>query len=343
MDTKLKQKRILTGDRPTGKMHIGHYFGTLRNRVELQNTGEYEQYLAMANIHALSDNRENPEKIKNGILELLRDYHAVGIDFDKTTVYIQSEVPETHEIFMYLANFASVQQLEQNPTLKQEIKDNGMEKSIPLGFYLYPIHQTADILCVNADLVPVGKDQAPMVEASADLADKFNATYKCNVLSHPKPLYGTLKNVPGYDGNVKMGKSLGNGIYLGDTEEELLNKIKKTKTDHERLSATAPGNPENSVVFKYLELLINVDDNISTDMYNTLVDEYKKGVLSDSKSKEILFEYMNKFLEPIRERRIIAETMDQQLLEYAIEGSKKIKNIARGVADQMKEAMLIKF
>src|SRR3989344_8452049 len=233
------KKRILTGDRPTGKLHIGHYIGSLVNRVKLQD--EYDQFVMIANVQALTDNFDNPEKVKQSIGELLCDYYAVGIDFDKSTVFIQSEVPQIHEIFVYLANFATIQQISHNPTIKTELKQKGFEKSTPLGFFMYPVHQAGDILCVNADLVPAGKDQAPMVEGTRDLARKFNATYGKEVLHETDILVGVEKNVPGIDGNEKMGKSLGNAIYLSDSEEELKKKVFAAYTDPGRVHATDPG------------------------------------------------------------------------------------------------------
>ena len=332
----LSTKRILTGDRPTGKLHIGHLKGSLENRVKLQH--EYETFILIANIHALSDNRDNPEKVKNSIMELLCDYYAVGIDFDKTTVYIQSEVPEVHEIFMYLSNFTSIQQLMHNPTLKTEISQNKMDTSTPLGFFVYPIHQSADILCVNADLVPVGKDQAPMIEDTRELARKFNSTYGVNVLNEPKALFGVEKNIPGTDGNVKMGKSLGNTINLGDSEEELRKKVFSVYTDPTRIRSTDPGHIEGNVAFAYHDLFnenkVEVED---------LKSRYIKGLVGDVEVKQKLFEAMNKVLTPIRERRIKAESIKSELLIKAIEGSQKVRKIAREIADQMKESMLIKF
>lgn len=331
-----KKKRILTGDRPTGAMHIGHYIGTLKNRVELQD--EYETFLLIANIHALSDNRDNPKMVRESIYEILCDYYAVGIDFDKTTVYIQSEVPEVHEIFMYLANFTTVQQLMHNPTLKTELKQGGMEKSTPLGFFLYPIHQAADILLVNADLVPVGKDQAPMIEDTREIARKFNNTYGREVLSQPKALFGSEFSVPGTDGNAKMGKSLKNGIYLGDSEEELRKKVFSVYTDPNRIKATDPGTVEGNVAFVYHDLF-NEDKAEVED----LKKRYREGTVGDVEVKEKLFVAMNKVLTPIRERRREAEGIKEELMEKAIEGGKKVQKIGRGIADEMKEAMMIEF
>lgn len=329
-------KRILTGDRPTGKLHIGHYIGSLKNRVALQS--EYETFILIANIHALSDNRDNPEKVRNSIRELLCDYYAVGIDFEKTTVYIQSEVPEVHEIFMYLSNFTSVQQLMHNPTLKTEIKQNNMESSTPLGFFVYPIHQAADILCVNADLVPVGIDQAPMIEDTRELARKFNNTYKKSVLNEPQALFGAQKNLPGTDGNSKMGKSLNNFISLGETEEDLRKKIFSVYTDPNRVRATYPGKIEGNVAFAYHDAF-----NQNIEEVADLKDRYEKGTVGDVEVKEKLFVAMNSVLTQIREKRLEAEKKSDELLEIALAGSKKVSTIARAIADEMKDAMQIEF
>lgn len=336
MSENSKKNRILTGDRPTGKMHIGHMFGSLLNRAKLQS--EYETYILIANIHALADNKDNPDMVRESIEELLCDYYATGLDFEVATVYIQSEVPETHEIFMYLANFATVQQLQHNPTLKVELAQNSMEKSTPLGFFVYPIHQAADILTVNADLVPVGRDQAPMIEGTRELARKFNNTYGKSVLNEPEALFGVDVNVPGTDGKAKMSKSLGNCIYLSDIEEELRKKVFSVYTDPNRIKATDPGTIEGNVAFAYMDLFN--DDVAEVD---ELKDRYKKGTVGDVEVKERLFEVMNKVLTPIRERRREAEEMKSELLEKAVEGSKRVQKIARGVADGMKDAMKIDF
>lgn len=330
------KKRILTGDRPTGKMHIGHLMGSLLNRVKLQD--EYEQFVLLANIQALTDNFSNPEKVKESIIEVLMDYYAVGIDFEKTTVYIQSEVPEVNEIFIYLANFATIQQLGHNPTLKTETEQKKFGESTPLGFFIYPIHQAADILCVNADLVPVGKDQAPMVEDTREVARKFNAMYGVNVLNEPKALFGVEKNVPGIDGNEKMGKSLGNAINIGETEEDLRKKVFSVKTDPNRIHATDPGTVEGNTVFIYHDLF-----NDNKEEVEDLKKRYREGKVGDVELKQKLFEAMNKLLTPMRERRIEAESKKAELIDYAIEGSKRVRSIAREIADQMKDAMKIRF
>jgi tryptophanyl-tRNA synthetase len=331
-----RRRRILTGDRPTGRMHIGHLAGTLENRVKLQD--EYEQFILMANIHALSDNTDDPQKVRDGLYDLLCDYYAAGIDFEKTTVYIQSEVPVTHEIFMYLSNFATVQQIQHNPTIKTELKQNGMEDSTPLGFFIYGIHQAADILLVNADLVPVGRDQAPMVEDTRELARKFNNAYGKKVLNEPEALFGVAQNVPGIDGQAKMGKSLNNAIYLGDSEEELRKKVFSVYTDPNRKKATDPGTIEGNVAFTYHDLF-----NDNKEEVEDLKKRYVEGKVGDVEVKEKLFVAMNKKLTPIRERRKEAEQMKEKLFEYALAGSKKVSEIGRGIADQMKDAMKILF
>lgn len=335
METTTK-KRILTGDRPTGKMHIGHLIGSLRNRVKLQD--EYEQFVMIANVQALTDNFDNPGKVKESIMELLCDYYAVGIDFDKTTVFIQSEVPQIHEIFVYLANFASVQQISHNPTIKTELAQKGFEDSTPLGFFIYPIHQAADILCVNADLVPVGKDQAPMVEGTRDIARRFNNAYGVNVLRETKAMYGSEKNLPGIDGNAKMGKSLNNAIYLSDSEAELHTKVFKMITDPNRIHANDPGKVEGNLVFEYHDVF-----NPNKAEVEDLKARYKLGTVGDVEVKEKLYVAMNEMLKPIRERRHEAEAKKDQLLAKAMAGNAKVRVIAQGVVDSMKEAMQIKF
>jgi tryptophanyl-tRNA synthetase len=332
----MKKKTILTGDRPTGQMHVGHYIGSLRNRVQLQH--EYDQHVMIANVQALTDNFDSPEKVKNSIEELLCDYYAVGIDYDVSTIFIQSEVPQIHEIFIYLANFATLQQLSHNPTIKTEIAQKGFESSTPLGFYIYPIHQAADILCVKADLVPVGKDQAPMVEDCRELARKFNQTYSVDVLSQPQALFGASINVPGIDGNAKMGKSLNNAIYLADSEEELRKKVFMIKTDPNRIRATDPGTVEGNTIFIYHDTF-----NTDTAEVDDLKDRYRKGTVGDVEVKQKLFEAMKKTFEPIRERRKEAEGKKKDLLEIVLENNKKVRARAQSVVDEMKEAMKIQF
>lgn len=332
----MKKKRILTGDRPTGKLHIGHLLGTLENRVKLQD--EYDEYILIANTQALADNFDNPSKVRENIEELLCDYYASGLDFDKANVFIQSEVPEIHEIFVYLANFVTIQQIQHNPTIKTEIAQKGMGESTPLGFFMYPIHQIADILCVNADLVPVGKDQAPMVEDTRRVARKFNNTYGVKIFKEPEALYGVDINIPGIDGNAKMGKSLNNCIYLSDSEEELRKKVFKVYTDPNRIHATDPGTVEGNIAFVYHDFF-NEDKKEVEEMK----ERYREGKIKDVEVKERLFEVMNEKLSPIREKRKEAEGMKGKLLEKALEGSKKVSGIAKNTIGEMKEVMQLDF
>lgn len=332
------KKRILTGDRPTGKMHIGHLKGTLENRVKLQY--EYDSFFEIANIQALTDNYMNPSKVHESVFELLCDYYAVGIDFDKSNVFIQSEVPEIHEIFVYLSNFATIQQIKHNPTIKTEMIQNNFGKSTPLGFFIYPIHQVADLVCVGADLVPVGKDQAPIVEDSRVIIRKFNKAYNTNILHEPEYLLGVPKNVPGIDGGSKMGKSLNNGIYLSDSEDELRKKVFKVYTDPNRIRATDPGTVEGNVAFTYLDLFAN---DSQKDEVEEMKGRYREGNIKDVEVKERLFEIMNEYLSPIRERRKEAEGMKDELLKKALKSSKKVSEIARVTADEVKKVMKLDF
>ncbi|HPQ79317.1 MAG TPA: tryptophan--tRNA ligase [Candidatus Dojkabacteria bacterium] len=334
----MEKKRILTGDRPTGKLHIGHLLGSLLNRVKLQD--EYDSFIEIANIQALSDNFNNPSKVKESIMELLCDYYAVGIDFEKANVFIQSEVPQIHEIFIYLANFATIQQIQHNPTIKTEMAQNRYEDSTPLGFFLYPIHQAADIFSVNADLVPVGKDQLPMIEDAREVGRRFNTTYGVDVLNQPEALLGTKINVPGIDGAEKMGKSLNNCIYLSDSQEELRKKIFKVYTDPSRIHADDPGRVEGNVAFVYLDLFS--DESQKTEI-EEMKKRYREGMIKDVEVKERLFEIMDAVLQPVRDRRKEAEGMKEELVKKALNSSIVVSSIARETADKMKKAMKIEF
>ena len=330
------KKTILTGDRPTGKLHIGHLIGSLQNRVKLQD--EYNEYILMANIQAFTDNFLNPQKVRDSIPELIKDYYAVGIDFDKAHVIMQSEIPEIHEIFIYLSNFATIQQIAHNPTVKTEIIQKKYGESTPLGFYMYPIHQIADIACVRGNLIPVGPDQVPIVEDCREVMRKFNRTYNTDVLVEPEALVGISKNVPGIDGNEKMGKSLNNAIYLSDTEEELKKKVMSMKTDPNRIHATDPGQVEGNTVFTYHDIF-----NTDKDEVADLKERYTKGTVGDVEVKQKLFTAMHEMLLPIRERRLEAEKIEKDLFASVIESSNNARKIAREVADQMKDAMMMKF
>ncbi len=330
------KKRILTGDRPTGPLHIGHYIGSLRSRVAFQH--EYDQFILVANVQALTDNFDEPRKVKDNIIELLCDYYAVGIDFDISTVFIQSEVPQIHEIFIYLANFATMQQLSHNPTLKTEIGQKNFETSTPLGFYIYPLHQAADILCVSAHLVPVGKDQAPMVEDCRELARRFNTTYNTDVLTQPEAHFGHTQNLPGIDGSAKMGKSLGNCIYLKDSADELRKKVFRIKTDPNRVRPTDKGTVEGNTVFIYHDIF-----NPNKEEVDDLKARYREGRVGDVEVKERLFEAMDGLLTPIRERRKEVEARKDELLNMVLKNNEKVRSIAQETVNAMKKSMLIDY
>lgn len=329
-------KRILTGDRPTGKLHLGHYVGTLANRVKLQN--EYDTYIMIANIQGLTDNFNNPSKVRDNIIEVIKDYYAVGLDFNKCKIFIQSEVSAINEIFVYLSNFVSVQKIMHNPTIKTEIAEKGMTESTPLGFFYYPIHQVADILCVKADLVPVGKDQAPMIEDAREIARKFNQTYSVNILPEPEALFGTTENLPGTDGNSKMSKSLNNCIYLSDDDETLKKKVNSIYTDPTRLKATDKGHLEGNVAFIYHDIF-----NTNKDEVKNLKERYVEGKVGDVEVKEKLFIALKTFLDPIRERRKEAEQKQDELFANVLASSKVVSDIANQTLSEMKEVMKIKF
>ena len=252
----MKKEIILTGDRPTGNLHIGHYVGSLRTRVELQNSGKYEQFVMIADLQALTDNANNPQKIRDNILEVFLDYIAAGLEIDKTRFFLQSQIPALFELPMYFSNLVTLSTLQRNPTIKSEIKMRGFNKSIPVGFLTYPISQTADITAFKAQLVPVGEDQLPMIEQAREIVHAFNSTYGVDVLVKPKALLPenqTCKRIVGIDGNAKMSKSLNNCIFLKEDPETLRKKVMSMFTDPNHIRIEDPGQTENNPVFMYLD------------------------------------------------------------------------------------------
>ena len=290
-----KKERILTGDRPTGPLHLGHYVGSLKNRVSLQD--EYEQFVLIADIQALTDNYDNPQKIKDNILKLALDYLSVGINPEKSTIVIQSQVPELAELTVYLMNMITVAQLERNPTVKNEIRQKGYRENIPVGFFVYPISQAADILGFQANLVPVGEDQLPMIEQSREIARRFNSLYG-QTFVEPKEMLSEVPRLCGIDGKEKMSKSLNNAINLNDSSEAVLEKVMRMYTDPTRVRATDPGHTENNPLFIYLNAFHN-DKNEIKDFE----DRYRLGKVGDIEIKKRLAEILNNFLEPIRQKR----------------------------------------
>ncbi|OGM84988.1 tryptophan--tRNA ligase [Candidatus Woesebacteria bacterium RIFOXYC1_FULL_41_14] len=329
------RKRILTGDRPTGKMHLGHYVGSLKNRVKLQDS--YDQFVMIADVQALTDNFDNPQKVRDNIKEVLLDYLAVGIDPKKTTILIQSMIPEIAELTVFYLNLVTLERVLRNPTVKDEIKQKGFGQSLPAGFAMYPVSQAADITVFNADLVPVGEDQLPMVEQTREIVRKFNSLYG-ETFVEPKPLLGDVKRLPGIDGNAKMGKSLGNAIYLSDSEDELKKKVMRMYTDPTRIHPTDPGKVEGNPVFVYHEIF-----NPNKTEVEDLKMRYREGKVGDIEVKEKLFVALNAFLTPIREKRHEFEGKDELLNQILTEGTAKAREVAGETMKKVKRAMKIDY
>jgi tryptophanyl-tRNA synthetase len=329
------KKRILTGDRPTGKMHLGHFVGSLKNRVKLQDS--YDQFVMIADVQALTDNFEDSEKVRNNVKEVLLDYLSVGIDPTKTTILIQSMIPEIAELTVFYLNLVTLERVLRNPTVKDEIKQKGFDQNIPAGFAIYPVSQAADITIFNANLVPVGEDQLPMIEQTREIVRKFNSLYG-EVFTEPEALVGEVKRLPGIDGNAKMGKSLGNAIYLSDSEEELKKKVMSMYTDPNRVHSTDPGKVEGNPVFIYHEVF-NHDHAEVTDLKN----RYKEGKVGDIEVKEKLFAALNAFLMPIREKRREFEGKDELLDQILIDGTEKAREVAKETMKKVKTAMKIDY
>lgn len=293
------KKVVLTGDRPTGKLHIGHYVGSLKERVKMQNSGKYNMLIMIADQQALTDNARDPEKIHNSLIQVALDYLAVGLDPAKSTMYIQSQIPALSELNMYYLNLVTVSRLERNPTVKAEIQQKNFDRSIPAGFLTYPVSQTADITAFKGELVPVGDDQEPMMEQAREIVRSFNNIYG-DILVEPKGVFPPKGQgrIPGLDGNAKMSKSLGNAIYLSDDEKTLQKKVMSMYTDPTHIHVEDPGHIEGNVVFTYLDIFDPDKEHVQE-----LKDQYRAGGLGDVKIKRYLFEVLNSELKPIRERR----------------------------------------
>ncbi len=293
------KKVVLTGDRPTGKLHIGHYVGSLKERVKMQNSGKYNMFIMIADQQALTDNARDPEKIHNSLIQVALDYLAVGLDPAKSTMYIQSQIPALSELNIYYLNLVTVSRLERNPTVKAEIQQKNFDRSIPAGFLTYPVSQTADITAFKGELVPVGDDQEPMMEQAREIVRSFNNIYG-DILVEPKGVFPPKGQgrIPGLDGNAKMSKSLGNAIYLSDDEKTLQKKVMSMYTDPTHIHVEDPGHIEGNVVFTYLDIFDPDKEHVQE-----LKDQYRAGGLGDVKIKRYLFEVLNSELKPIRERR----------------------------------------
>lgn len=344
----MERKTILTGDRPTGKLHLGHYAGSLRNRVELQNSGKYDMYVFIADMQALTDNAKNPQKIRNNIIEVALDYLSVGLDPEKTCIFVQSQIPALSELTMYYMNLVSLARLKRNPTIKSEIKERGFGETIPVGFLTYPISQAADITAFDADLVPVGEDQAPILEQDIEIVRTFNSIYG-KTLKEPKQLTpeNVCKRLPGIDGKNKMSKSLGNCIYLSDTPEEVTKKVMTMYTDPNHIRVEDPGNTKNNPVFMYLEAF-STDEHFAKYLpeFKNLEDlktHYEQGGVGDVKIKKFLANVLNDVLTPIRERRAIYENNIEAVYKMLEEGSKKARAKSEEVLTRVRKAIGVEY
>lgn len=334
------KKIILTGDRPTGKLHIGHYVGSLKNRVQLQNTGNYETFIMIADMQALTDNARDPEKIRNSLIQVALDYLAVGIDPAKSTIFVQSQIPALSELTQHYMNLVSVARLERNPTVKTEIKQKAFGQSIPAGFFTYPVSQAADITAFKADTVPVGDDQEPMLEQTREIVRSFNNIYQKEVLVEPEGYFPPkgMGRIPGLDGNAKMSKSLGNAIYLADDEETIQKKVMSMYTDPQHIRVEDPGHIEGNTVFTYLDIF-----DLDKQKVQELKDQYQAGGLGDVKIKRYLNEVLQNELRPIRERREKYEADIDAVYQILKDGSDKANAVAEQTLKEVRDAIGINY
>ena len=347
-----KKKIMLTGDRPTGRLHIGHYVGSLRQRIELQNDPSYDKIFVMiADAQALTDNFDNPEKVRESVFQVAIDYLSVGLDPKKTHMFIQSAVPQLHELTVYYMNLVTVSRVQRNPTVKQELKLRGFEgESVPVGFFTYPISQASDITAFKATIVPVGEDQEPMLEQTREIVRSFNRTYGREVLVEPEiylPSNEACLRLPGTDGQAKMSKSLGNTIYLSDDEATLRKKVMSMFTDPGHLRVEDPGKVEGNTVFTYLDAFVKPD---SFEKYlpeykdlDELKAHYRRGGLGDVKVKKFLFAVLNEFLTPIREKRAYFEAHPEEVIQVLKEGTEEARKLASATLAEVKHAMMIDY
>lgn len=340
---------ILTGDRPTGNLHIGHYVGSLRKRVELQNSGLYKSFIMIADAQALTDNAENPGKVRDNVLNVALDYLAVGLDPSKSTMFIQSQIPELTELTFFYSNLVTVARLQRNPTVKNEIALRGFDKSVPAGFLMYPISQAADITAFDATVVPVGVDQLPVLEQTQEIVHKFNSVYG-ETLVMPKPLVPEAANearLVGTDGNAKMSKSLGNTIYLSDSADVIAAKVKSMYTDPNHLRVEDPGNTTENPVFIYLSVFAT-DEHFKQFMpeyanYAELAAHYERGGLGDMKVKKFLNEVLQDVLRPIRERREFFAKDPEAVMEMLRLGSIAARQVAAKTTARVKKALRLDY
>lgn len=344
------KKIILTGDRPTGRLHLGHYVGSLKRRVELQNSGDFDKvYIMIADAQALTDNADNPEKVRQNIIEVALDYLACGLDPKKSTIFIQSQVPQLCELSFYYMNLVTVARLQRNPTVKTEIKMRNFEANIPVGFFTYPISQAADITAFNATTVPAGEDQQPMIEQTREIVRRFNNIYG-DTLVEPEillPTNSACLRLPGTDGKAKMSKSLGNCIYLSDSSKEVKKKINSMYTDPLHLTIDSPGHLEGNCPFIYLDAFAN-DEQIRQylpeyDSLQALKDHYTRGGVGDGTVKKLLFNIIEEELAPIRSRRAEYEKDLAAVYQMLKAGSEAAREVAANTLDNVRKAMKIDY
>ena len=343
-------KIILTGDRPTGRLHLGHYVGSLRRRVELQNSGLYDKiFIMIADAQALTDNADNPEKVRQNIIEVALDYLSVGIDPTQCTIFIQSQVPELCELAFYYMNLVTVSRLQRNPTVKTEIQMRNFETSIPVGFFTYPISQASDITAFRATTVPAGEDQQPMIEQAREIARRFNGIYG-ETLVEPEillPTNAACLRLPGTDGKAKMSKSLGNCIYLSDTAEELKQHVMSMYTDPDHLRVQDPGKVEGNTVFTYLDAF-STDEHFAKycpdyENLEAMKEHYRRGGLGDVKCKKLLIAVLEELLQPIRERRKHYEQHIEEVYDILRRGSDEARKAAAETLNDVRNAMRINY
>jgi len=329
----------LTGDRPTGHLHLGHYIGSLLARIQLQK--EYKQYVMVADMQALTDNVDNPQKVRENVLHVLLDYLAVGIDPAKSTIFIQSLIPEISELYVYYMNLVTVNRLKRNPTVKAEIQQKGFGENLTAGFLTYPVHQAADITVVKGTLVPVGADQLPMIEQTNEIVRRFNHVYQVDVLKEAKaivPTGGFLGRLPGIDGKAKMSKSLSNAIFLSDSSDEIVQKVMAMYTDPDHIRVEDPGKVEGNVVFMYLDAF-----DPDKAKVQTLKDQYKQGGLGDVKVKRYLIDVLNSMLEPIRKKRQLFAADPEQVMAIALKGSQETREVAQQTLKEVRTAICLDY
>ncbi len=334
----MQKKRILTGDRPTGRLHIGHYFGSLKKRVELQESGKYDPYILIADVQALTDNFNNPEKVRKNVREVAIDYLSVGIDPKKTTIYIQSMIPEVAELTVFYSNLVTIARLQRNPTVKTEIaqKKELFGESVTYGFLGYPVSQAADITAFEGEIVPVGEDQLPLIEQCREIVRKFNSIYG-EILVEPKAELSERKRIKGLDGNEKMGKSLGNAIYLSDSEEEITRKVMSAITDPNRIKKDDLGNPNICMVAYYHNLFTKPEE------VKAVCEECKAGKRGCVACKKQLAQNIIEELRPIREKRKYYEEHPEEVDKILIEGTTKARAVAKETMKKVKKAMKLDY